>query len=1647
MQEVIAKAVGVGADQVNAVFHASVTDASLRQTANKLSLSATNGNQADHAAIRLSMMHAAAEGERVLEIVVSSLPSNQSAGEMLSKLNSMLDMTRVLDEAGLGTCCSYTAINGTLLAPTDLWENGGNGLCRDDCGAGFFRQGCGPIVGTCEACPEGTYSEATDDVHEGPSFVGDCSSCDDLTCGVGFKRVGCGGATRGQCVQCEAGTYNDNDGPSTTCTECPSCGAPCTPCGRLECSTPDCREAEAGEASGSCATLSEQQAVTCCSDVEIVGWRAPDHQATPNCPVWATRHGSDDDGMECNSEATYEEAIAFCQAHGGRLCSVDELVAECGRLTGCSMDNKLMWAASADTAECPVPDQVRMGCGDHTAGECANCDGGMFAGAGATRCSECQGCDAGAGRAQCAGGNPGTCVVCPSGSFMTSGRASRVVTADNTCEACVVCDPPAISVGCGFDAPGHCEVCADGSYLPSGQTTCEPCAPCGPGTVRQACALSNSGTCVACADTHYEVNGTCVECDACPAGQARYGCGGASQGDCSACSARSYKSTRGSHLTECVDCLTPGSAAYNNTPVCDVAEEFFGCGAQSPGACRACGAGEWASAGICYACESCHAGTMRSGCAGGNPGNCVLCGPGSYKSEEGVETCSQCESCPIGHERVGCGELLPGQCLPCNSGYFADQGDTTECTICPACPVGEERLGCGGADEGSCHTCAATSFKLVVGAADTICQVCETCDVGTYRHGCGGGSNGECVACPTLTFKLAGHEGQGDDYCSPCPSCPNGMLRVGCGGGSMGVCLPCPDHTYKTTGHEVLAAEGGGGLVCDACDVCEAGYMRHGCGSTSVGTCLACPSGMFSTNASVACDTCQACEVGYDRIGCGVASPGFCAACPLNSYKESTGTYMTQCRTCSPCPDGFVRTGCGAGSAGTCSRCADSTTWVAPAEVGLPATCYACPSCPAGEYRVACGNGGLSDGECVSCPIGSYTPTSHAHVRGAEACQPCPACGAGYRREGCHGTDQGVCVACSLGTFKKLATSGDQAISQCSPCEFCGAGTQRVGCGGGSSGECQSCPRSTFQSTLANATSTCAPCTMCESGTQRGGCEGLGSVEAGVCHQCLMAQHWNGTHCVECEACAAGERRVGCGADNAGACVACSVGTFKTSHGLSITRCEPCQPCNEGEFREGCGSTSDGECAPCPPGTFSDISSDSGPSACKAHTGCDAGLYRIGQTPTSQGTCAVCPSGTFKTDGPVVGQPLATCQACAACPVGEERVGCGGTSEGTCVICPSGSWGAAHMEAFDIASVLSCSDPAVCTCGEDDTRTMQENPADATRPKPFLQDTTEDACRVACLSNSGCTHMFWHEDDAHSGTCHQYESCTSTRTPDFAGTNMIKRPPVSGEPTCTICLPCAAGMVRRGCEGGSGGVCEVCGADTFKADEGTWTTTCDPCPVCPAGTRQAQCTANSSGTCEMCAANSYSVQEGATTCTPCAGCDAGMYRKDCGASTAGVCAPCPSGSHKNATADGAGSGGVSGGTDACQPCPDGTYQADVGQATCDECGDIHPMCDLNEGNSETSFYCTIPHMCNADTFQVAVRCRGAMRTCRGPDAKRFTSASEGVAGVRMECIFPFKAVDGEIMYDCVADDTMPSPWCATAVASNGTYTARDVCEI
>ena len=101
-----------------------------------------------------------------------------------------------------------------------------------------------------------------------------------------------------------------------------------------------------GATTGTCsgqtlaADSSETHEARCCSDIDLgSGWTK--NAVCDN--VWSR---SEDINGVCQDALNYGEALDMCANLGGRLCTAEELLADCTRDTGCAHNDDLIWSST-----------------------------------------------------------------------------------------------------------------------------------------------------------------------------------------------------------------------------------------------------------------------------------------------------------------------------------------------------------------------------------------------------------------------------------------------------------------------------------------------------------------------------------------------------------------------------------------------------------------------------------------------------------------------------------------------------------------------------------------------------------------------------------------------------------------------------------------------------------------------------------------------------------------------------------------------------------------------------------------------------------------------------------------------------------------------------------------------------------------------------------------------------------------------------------------------------------------------------------------------------------------------------------------------------------------------------------------------------
>ena len=303
-----------------------------------------------------------------------------------------------------------------------LWEcdegnyDSGTGSCTP-CAAGQVDEDSDSSTG-CTDCAAGTISAAAG-AYGAPDSSHGCQSCF-----VGQYAA----AGTDSCIDCAAGTVDDDSNPATTCESCAA--GTYAPAGQTSCANCAAGQADADSNSG-----------TPCDACQAGQYAAAGSVSCTDCA--AGQYDDDDDAAT---------ACVFCSAGTA--------------------------AAAAQTActACSVGQYVAVGgatCDDCAAGQhdddndpstpCSACQAGQYASAGGVSCANC-----GAGQYDDDGDAATACVACASDTY-TDGSASS---------SCTGCTPVANSAGnvtCTSAHDSQVTACAPGYTLTEG--VADTCAP------------------------------------------------------------------------------------------------------------------------------------------------------------------------------------------------------------------------------------------------------------------------------------------------------------------------------------------------------------------------------------------------------------------------------------------------------------------------------------------------------------------------------------------------------------------------------------------------------------------------------------------------------------------------------------------------------------------------------------------------------------------------------------------------------------------------------------------------------------------------------------------------------------------------------------------------------------------------------------------------------------------------------------------------------------------------------------------------------------------------------------------------------------------------------------------------------------------
>ena len=1075
---------------------------------------------------------------------------------------------------------SGSPINSCTNCPSGTYSTGGAFLCTT-CPAGKYSDGG---AASCTSCNAGTYSAAGaasctkcpigEYLTTGGTSVLSCRYClagrySDFEGAASCSNVCSAGtyslAGAGSCTSCNAGTYSNTIGAtsSSTCTPC-SAGTYSSAIGSSSCTSCPAGKYSAGGAA-SCTSCNagtySAAGATSCTSCPFGYSSAAGSSSCVQCPVGTYYQVGTTSCTPC-SAGTYSNTIGATSSSTCTPCSAGTYSIAIGSssCTSCpagSYSNKTggvnctaclrgtysptVGATSNTTClTCPTGTYSNFASGQAS---CTDCRWGTYSNVtGATSSSTCQTCSTGT----YSGLRASSCTPCSLGKYSSAGSS----TCDMGCNpgqygilgtsACTGC--PVGTYSFDYGAVGSCTPCAAGSY--SGTTGSSSCMGCDPGyyqdkTGSSSCIICPIGTygdgfsgdgatsCTPCRTNSYSDTPGSSSCTFCPDGTYNNTYGSTSASDCKPCPPGSFYNGNG--------CFLCYAGSYNPKS-----------GSNSYDDCKKCSLGQYSNEGAA-SCTTCPIGTFNDG-SWGNFSYCTTCPGGKITSTTGSTSLSQCNICPIGsylvpevysissEECVLCpggmtttitGATSPNQCV-CRAGRYYD----TTLGYCTPCPIGTVNPNVGGTSITACVPCLSTRAKYAQQPGGLICTAIPTGTVlGTF---CPNGTTPDITSGPFPFLP---------DSCTPCLQGTYGLN---------GWCFDCPGGTYGSKTGETSPG----------CTVCPEGRTSLP-GSTAC--LLSCPSGSISTldnlSDGIQVRLCKQCQPGTYHYQFNSKK---CISCPAGSYNPNTGSYSPNS------PDGI----------GVCATC----------DIGLYSTegSPLCTVCPAGTYNASPPiNGPRFHTSCQKCRVGYYSDP------GKPACTGCPA-GSSTSVEGAPS-----CTPCLPGTYKSWiggscssCAAGSYSDPGASSCTYCPAGTASSVIGGTSPSVCQTCPVGTWSFRGYSS------CTNCSAGWYS---PIIGATTYDVCLRCPV-----GTTSFEAASQCISPCQPGNYIDNVSkVCELCPLGTYSTSGGF-ITSCTSCPA---GTYASSRGSTA---CILCPINTYFTGTNGTSVSACAP---CGDGLYsQVGST-------------------------------------------------------------------------------------------------------------------------------------------------------------------------------------------------------------------------------------------------------------------------------------------------------------------------------------------------------------------------------------------------------------------------------------------------
>ena len=703
-------------------------------------------------------------------------------------------------------------------------------------------------------------------------------------------------------------------------------------------------------------------------------------------------------------------------------------------------------------------------------------------------------------------------------------------------------------------------------------------------------------------------------------------------------------------------------------------------------------------------------------------------------------------SCPAGHTLISNeGEAEKQECVP---GIW---------TTTQTCPYGHEvsSVLTGREPFQQCLVCEKGKACTAPPCGISSCTECAT---GFYKNAAG---THACLECPVNTYRegihIEGcgcapgyHDNSSDGSCSMCPPdhyCP--------GGGNI---LVCPDGGFSANGSIFLTnctcnsgyylsipedqkwEQTSNNLYMDFLNVSvDGGDGSWSCKSKCVDVqCAQCGFGRFSAAGVTACTSCPPHATTQRQTSVSLSE----CVCEARYYQEG--------QVCVACP-GDMTSPQASTSVDNCSlSCPEHSSAV------IGSTLFTSCLCNPGWT-------GADGGPCIACNSGYYK-----HIEGSALCGPC--------HNGTYSaTASTTCTLCPNNTYSPLASPD---VLDC----ICNAGY--IGADGG---PCVACSPGTFKDTTGSA----APM-PCSAGTY--------ADESGMsfCYSCapFSDSAAGSNHTTDCKCLS------GYAGPDGGPCVACNLGTYKSSPGADL-----CQPCEVGKYLNTLAGTS---CIECPLRTTS-LEGQGHVKNCSCIPGWSG--------PDGLGECNRCPIGTYKDS---MGS-----HECFPCPAATYSGTSGNDNVSLCLPCP------AQMSSSEGSiSITACS----CQAGYTGQNGGECMPCVAGKYKTIQGSSDCIQCQLGKYRDeTAATSCLNCPAGKYSGDVGAISSACVACPPG-------KYSDIHGATTVDNCASCSAGTYSPIAGSNSSDGCKPCRSGTYSASDGMWN-----CSLCPAGTYGSVAGARSAG--------------------------------------------------------------------------------------------------------------------------------------------------------------------------------------------------------